>query len=123
MIKSILLGVSLVFSSILGYAQTDTYVISNNAGATNISDYETVMDVANFDSYRFIDKRRILTFDSGVIIELLSVNEIKQLNLECDETKALSEELPVGYTNPTLRLTSTGHIIIEYPTLIKKEIR
>ena len=119
--KSILLGVSLVFSSILGYAQTDTYLISNNAGATNISDYETVMDVANFDSYRFIDKRRILTFDSGVIIELLSVNEIKQLNLECDETKALSEDLPVGYPNPLLRLTSAGHIILEYPTLIKEK--
>ena len=69
------------------------------------------MQEANFDSYRFIDKRRNLVFESGVVVELFSVNEVKALGIAIDETKATSTELPQGYTPPTYQITPDGKIV------------
>tara|TARA_B110000091_G_C13767780_1_gene455209 strand:+ start:129 stop:380 length:252 start_codon:yes stop_codon:yes gene_type:complete len=46
------------------------------------------MDKADFDSYRYINKTRKITFKSGVVIELLSVNELKEKNIYFDASKA-----------------------------------
>lgn len=89
----------------------ETYRILNLPNLLDLSSYDNAMEDANFDSYRFINKRRNLTFESGVVIELLSVNEVKALGIEIDETKATSSHLPQGYIPPTYKITEEGKIV------------
>ena len=89
----------------------ETFRIINLPNLPDLSLYENAMEEANFDSYRFIDKRRNLTFESGVVIELFSVNEVQALGIVIDETKATSDELPQGYTPPTYKITPDGKIV------------
>ena len=90
---------------------TETYRILNLPNLPDLSSYDNAMKEASFDSYRFIDKRRNLVFESGVVIELFSVNEVKALGIVIDETKATSNELPQGYTPPTYKITTDGKIV------------
>jgi len=92
-------------------SSNETYRIINLPNLGDLTPYEDAMEDANFDSYRFINKRRNLTFDSGVVIELFSINEAKALGISIDETKATSSELPQGYTPPTYKITSDGKIV------------
>jgi len=89
----------------------DTYRIINLPNLGNLTPYVDAMKDANFDSYRFLDKRRNLEFESGVVIELFSINEVKVMGIEIDETKATADEFPQGYIPPTYKLTSTGKIV------------
>ena len=89
----------------------ETFRIINLPNLPDLSLYENAMEEANFDSYRFINKRRNLTFESGVVIELFSVNEVQALGIVIDETKATSDELPQGYTPPTYKITPDGKIV------------
>jgi hypothetical protein len=89
----------------------ETFRIINLPNLPDLSLYQNAMEEANFDSYRFIDKRRNLTFESGVVIELFSVNEVQALGIVIDETKATSIELPQGYTPPTYKITPDGKIV------------
>lgn len=89
----------------------ETYRIINLPNLPDLSLYENAMEEANFDSYRFLDKRRNLEFESGVVIELFSVNEVKALGIEIDETKATSSHLPQGYIPPTYKITEEGKIV------------
>jgi len=89
----------------------ETFRIINLPNLPDLSLYQNAMEEANFDSYRFIDKRRNLTFESGVVIELFSVNEVQALGIVIDETKATSSELPQGYTPPTYKITPDGKIV------------
>ena len=88
-----------------------TYRILNLPNLPDLSSYDNAMEEANFDSYRFIDKRRNLVFESGVVIELFSVNEVQALGIVIDETKATSDKLPQGYIPPTYKITSEGKIL------------
>ena len=114
-LSSIFLIVAL---SLSGYAQKGTYSIVQKSDVKNIKEYEKAMDDANFDSYRFIDKRRKLVFESGVVIELLSVNELKEKNIAVDESKAILN-LPKDYKEPIFKLTDNGHIVAQYPAMLK----
>ncbi len=92
----------------------ETFRIINLPNLPDLSLYENAMEEANFDSYRFLDKRRNLTFESGVVIELFSVNEVKALGIVIDETKATSSKLPKGYIPPTYKITNAGEIVAVY---------
>ena len=90
-----------------------TYRILNLPNLPDLSSYDNAMEEANFDSYRYINARRKLTFDSGIVIELLSIYELQKLNISVDESKAKiynSEQ----ETNPIYSLSSNGHILARY---------
>lgn len=97
------------------FSQSNTYTVVNTNDVTNIIDYKTAMDNANFDSYRYINKRRIITFDTGVEIELLSVYELQDLNIQVDASKGriYNEKMK---TNPIYRLGENGYILAEIET-------
>jgi len=102
---------SILFSS-TGISQKDTYYIINENGVPNIADYSSAMDNANFDSYRYITKRRKIFFKTGVEIELLSVYEMQSLKLPVNASKARIYN-DKTHTNPIFKLGNNGHILME----------
>ena len=102
---------SILFSS-TGISQKDTYYIIKENNVSNIADYSLAMDNANFDSYRYINKRRNIFFDTGVEIELLSVYELQTLKLPVISSKARIYNEKT-HTNPIFKLGNNGHIIVE----------
>jgi len=97
------------------YSQKNTYKIIEKNNVLNISEYRTAMDKANFDTYRYIQKRRKISFDTGVVIELLSVYELQALNIPVDASKGRIYNKN-GETNPIYRLGNNGYILAEIKT-------
>ncbi len=93
------------------FSQKNTYRIVKENNVSNISAYRTAMDKANFDAYRYINKRRKITFDTGVEIELLSVYELQKLNIPVDASKGRIFNSKTA-TNPTYKLGANGYILV-----------
>lgn len=102
------------------FAQEGTYKIVKENNLTNVSDYITAMDKANFDSYRYVNNRRKLVFNTGLIIELLSVQELENSGIAVDASKAMVYDPKKLIQNPVYRLNNNGHIIAEFQTANKK---
>lgn len=101
------------------YSQSNTYTIINENKVSNISDYQIAMDKANFDSYRYIDTRRLITFDTGVEIELLSASELQVLKIPVDVSKANIYNKDTE-TSPVYRLGNNGYILAKIQSTEKK---
>lgn len=101
------------------FSQENTYEIVETNDLLNIEEYILAMNKADFDSYRFIDQRRVLNFNTGVKIELLSSNELKNLGVSFDSSKAINY-IP-DYEGKTIyKLGNNGYIIAEVKTASKK---
>ena len=94
------------------FSQSNTYMVNQANNVINISDYETAMDAANFDAYRYINRRRLITFDTGVEIELLSVYELQALNIPVNASKGRIYNARTE-TTPTYRLGLNSRILVE----------
>ncbi|PCJ26198.1 MAG: hypothetical protein COA97_06540 [Flavobacteriales bacterium] len=97
------------------FSQKSTYEIVQNNNVSNLSEYNIAMDKANFDSYRYINKRRKITFNTGVEIELLSVYELQKLNIPVDASKGRIYNKK-NETTPIYRLGKNGYILAEIET-------
>jgi len=102
---------SILFTS-TGFSQKDSYQIIKEDNVSNIADYSSAMDNANFDSYRYVNKRRKIFFDSGVEIELLSVYELQSLKLPVNASNARIYN-DKSHTNPIFKLGNNGHVLVE----------
>ncbi len=114
MIKNTALSVFLtvlgIFLFNVGFSQENTFKIIKKNNVQNISEYVEAMNNANFDAYRYIEKRRNIAFKSGVIIELLSAQELKRKNISFDFSKAkqYSAKEDVNYI---FYIGNNGHIM------------
>jgi len=118
--KTALTFVTFLFLSFVSvYGQEDTYKIVKTNNVLNIDDYKFAMDKANFDSYRYLNTRRKLTFNTGVEIELLSVQELQGLQLSVDASKASVFDSQTE-THPIYKLGNNGYILIEIQKTQKK---
>lgn len=77
-----------------------TYQIVSNPHNENLENYILALSTSNFECYRFETKSRILTFDSGIVIEFYSYKKITEAgfvqNKNCflvDSTSAIDYEL------------------------------
>jgi len=111
----ILLFIGLIFSPTI-YAQKGTYKIVKTNNVDNVSEYAFAMDKANFDAYRYINRRRKITFDTGVEIELLSVYELQKLNIPVDASKGRIYNNKIE-SSPIYRLSKNGYILAEVKTI------
>ena len=102
------------------FSQKNTYEIIKDNSVSNISEYKTAMDKANFDTYRYIQKRRKITFDTGVEIELLSVYELQALEIPVDASRGRIYNAKAE-TNPIYRLGNNGYISAEIKTTTPKK--
>ena len=94
------------------FSQSNTYEITQVNNVANISEYSAAMDEANFDAYRYINRRRIITFDTGVEIELLSVYELQALNIPVNASKGRIYNERTE-TSPIYRLGLNRRILVE----------
>ena len=98
-------------SRIVNQEKKSSYTVVSTGDVTDISLYTKVLDNANFESYRLIEGRRTIRFDSGFTIELLSGKELfekygKRINYDVIQKWGDSGEYP-----HTLSITPEGYII------------
>ncbi len=89
---------------------TNSFRIINQGKVNNIQLYVDALNNANLDKYRMFDKRRILQFDTGVKIELYSVNELKEKGTKYDESKIKDGDYSTVH-HATFKLNESGHIL------------
>lgn len=117
--KQILLFL-LFLGSISVFAQTPqakSYVITQKGTVTDVAAYEQAMETGNWDKYRYFDKRSVLRFETGLVVELLSANEMKALGLPVKTDRVRTKD-PDFDTGSVFRLTTSG-IIVEMMTRTK----
>ena len=103
----------------IGYSQSSTentekkahYVIVSTGDVADISFYTKVLDNSNFESYRLIEGRKTIRFDSGFTIELLSGKELfekygKRINYDVIQKWGDSRDHP-----HIMSITPEGYII------------
>ena len=120
-LKLFFLSVTLCCGTIV-FSQPNTYIIVNDGNVTNLEDYKTALDNANFDSYRYINKNRTITFDSGVVVELLSVRTLQERGVPANENAASAYDPNKKPIACIWKLSPNGTIVqtFENPSKSKK---
>lgn len=121
--KLTLLGIFFIsFFSFSGFTQENTYQIINGTEFDNIQEYKQALNNADMDAYRFIHERRRIIFESGVIVELLSVDELKSANIPVKEERAkLASEAIEFHT--TWRLVQGKIVLVHHNVNDKKRLK
>ncbi|MBL4703396.1 MAG: hypothetical protein JKY54_02685 [Flavobacteriales bacterium] len=110
--------------STISFSQTETYEITSQGSLTDVSEYANAMNDGNFDSYRFQSKRRTIVFESGVEVQLLSVNELVAKSVTVDASMAIGDNVSIA-DEGLWKLTASGHIIrtqsIQFPKKVAQK--
>jgi hypothetical protein len=111
--------VSFLLISSFSYSQENTYEFIENGSVNDLSVYTEAMNMANFDAYRFMSKRRLIRFKSGVVISLLSEQELLEKGFQITDSKAIPDE--INLTNePIFELRENGYIRVNHTALPSK---
>lgn len=78
--KKLLFIISVLLLTSLTYGQSETFVFLKTDREDSELYVRALMN-ADLDIYRLKEGRRLLNFESGVVVELLSVTELKQKGL------------------------------------------
>ena len=70
----------------------------------------TSFESANWDTYRYEDKRRVLIFENGITIELLSAKELINLGIPFDQNKTIPKGIQSN-SKSKFTINENGHII------------
>jgi hypothetical protein len=113
--KSLLLLLLVVGASLISFranAQTprNTFIITAKSGTPEAEKVAAALEQANFNDFRLRNTHRILKFDNGVVVELLSATEMKALGYQIDPS-FYPEALPAGYIEPTYSISESGTIM------------
>src|SRR4051812_17825594 len=84
-----------------------TFAIINQAGITNIQPYILAIEKANFNCYHLKKNRRKITFDTGVVVELYSLDEMHSKGVAFNSPCALDES-KLQKKQPVYHLTEEG---------------
>ena len=95
-------------------AQSGTYEISNLPAGEDINTYQEAMNQANFSSYHYQNQRRVLSFKSGVTIELLSLTELQNTGVDISNYNAAPSDRDNSHVS--YWISSTGIIMEEHNT-------
>ncbi len=111
--KNLIVVIGIILLSPDFYAQDKSYVILDRAQVADISLYIAAIEKANWDKYRFVDERRVITFQEQVKIELLSANEMAERGLKIDLSKIMKQASNRKY-QPLFVLSDNGFIIEQH---------
>jgi hypothetical protein len=117
--KKLIIAFSLLVFSTTLYGQEKSYLITDEAQVGDINIYITAIEKANWDKYRMIDERRVIKFKKGVIIELLSANEMTEKGMEINQSLVLKQS-PTGIYQPLFVLSDNGFIIEQHSYVTKR---
>lgn len=116
--KKLIIATGIVLLSTAFFAQDKSYVITDKAQVREINLYITAIEKANWDKYRLINERRVITFQKGVKIELLSADEMTEKGMEVDLSKILKQK-PTTLYKPVFVLGENGYIIEQHSYIEK----
>ena len=116
--KKLIIALSILLSSSALFGQDKSYVLTSPAQVRDINLYITAIDNANWDKYRLLNERRTITFQKGVIIELLSADEMTEKGMEVDLSKILKQK-PTTLYKPVFVLGENGYIIEQHSYIEK----
>ena len=88
----------------------NTFEITSKVNSPEAVVVAKSIESADLDNYRLRDSRRKLTFENGVVVELLSANELKNLGYKVDPS-FYRESLDKNYVEPTYSISDTGMLI------------
>lgn len=101
-------GISKVNAQELTPKNTFLVVAKQNSSEAELA--SKCIEKSDFSSHRLRDARRKLTFENGVIVELLSANELKNLGYAIDPT-FYPEKIDKKYVEPIYSITTNGDLI------------
>ena len=93
----------------------NTYIVSKGSGTDAAIRDEAAIADADFTEFRLQNKHRVLTFDNGVVIELLSATELRSLGYNVNPATYMAD-VPEGYTEPTYSVSDQGYLMVNYPS-------
>ena len=111
--------VSFLLLATFSYSQENTYEVIENGTVNDLSVYTEAMNKANFDAYRFMSKRRLIRFKSGVVISLLSEQELLEKGFQITDSKAIPDEI-ILTNEPIFELRENGYIRVNHTALPSK---
>ena len=111
--------VSFLLLATFSYSQENTYEVIENGSVNDLSVYTEAMNKANFDAYRFMSKRRLIRFKSGVVISLLSEQELLEKGFQITDSKAIPDEITLT-NEPIFELRENGYIRVNHTALPSK---
>ena len=85
-----------------------SYTVINKGNIENIKPYEDALHNINLNQYRLYNNRRVLKFNTGVEVELLSLVEMGINNLELEKPADFDEG---ALRNSEFVLTASGQIV------------
>ena len=111
--------VSFLLLATFSYSQENTYEVIENGTVNDLSVYTEAMNKANFDAYRFMSKRRLIRFNPGVVISLLSEKELREKGFQITDSKAIPDEI-ILTNEPIFELRENGYIRVNHTALPSK---
>ena len=118
--KNLIIAIGTILLSSSLFAQGKSYIITEKAHVSDINIYITAIEKANWDKYRLVDERRVITFKKGVKIELLSANEMTEKGLEIHLSKVM-KQASNGKYQPLFVLSESGVIIEQHSYQTKRK--
>lgn len=102
------------------FAQTpaQSFVIINQGTVQDLKPYVDALNGNDIDKYRHVDQRTTLVFKEGVVVELLSANELQGLGLPVD-LSAVNTTTVDRMRHSQFTLHTSGRIL-ELVTPVKK---
>lgn len=123
--KMYLLLAGVLFLGKPGFSQEKneiTFRIIENGNVSDVRPYIVALENAKFECYRMKEKRRVIAFDTGVKVELYSINEVigsgNQINNSC-----FIEERNLKTTQPVYVLSESGKILEKHENSGVKKIQ
>lgn len=94
------------------YATTPskTFVVIKGAGTKDAELATTAVEKADMEIFRLRSSRRTIAFKSGVVIELLSADEMKAAGFDVDPAH-YTLHLPDNYKEPVYDIAVNGQLI------------
>src|SRR5688500_8969627 len=106
----------IIIFPITAYSQTakqPSFTIVDSNGLADLSGYETALELATMDNFRLKDKKVVITFETGVKVELLSANATKLLGYKINPEE-IQEEFPADFTLPVFALGANNLLLAKY---------
>ena len=97
--KNIILTGILILSSLISSAQefnSDGFSIKEVGSKFSMAEIESVIKDANWCTLRYMNKRQVLNFKSGAIVELHSISEMKSNSVVVDEACHLIHTIEIN---------------------------
>lgn len=109
----VLIAIPAFHTTVFAGTPVGTFTVISHGSVTDTRPYETAIANADMESYRYQNRRCIISFDNGVQIELLSALEMQQLGHNVVLTDYKMDDTP-NWIQPVFHLNADGTLSAVY---------